>query len=264
MPRLSAACCWLLLLIGSFPRVLPGQENRLAVADASSTVSSPEVLLKREDLPEELAELIEAGAVAIDFYRQRRSDQRYDGETRFKLNLSYRFRSYARLLQTDRQSGVSRFNVSLRFRGVKVDLRNEMLLPEYLDGDWDSRLTLHEFDHVRLNANPRIRELALKLLESINRIVVDVPVGRQPNEQDIQKALEPKIQAIVDAMTGLVQSQNDLLDQITSHGVNSEPLEPNFFKRAFSEPMLEELEFEFLDEVRTLVRSARYQRLDEQ
>lgn len=250
---------WALLLVGLSSQIALAQPREL---QSPQRVLDTKQILSELAPPDKIANLVELGSVSIDYYDRRRSDQRFEGETRFRLNVGYRFRSYARPVKTDRQTGVTRYQVSLRYQSVTTEITNEVLLPKRLSNNWDSRLVLHEFDHVRINCNPRITALAQELVKSNNRIFVDMPQGQRPGEIQIQKVLEPKIQELVTAMTSLVQHQNDVFDKITSHGLTSEIPDPNFFERIFTESMLEDLEFPYLEDARKLVRSAKYQQLD--
>ena len=100
--------------------------------------------------------------------------------------------------------------------------------------------------------------LAEALVAARKQIFVDMPAGQRPSNQDIQEVLDKEILEAVNAMTQLVQAQNDLFDRITSHGLRSEIPDPNFFRRAFTESMLEDLGFEYSKDIQKIVQSRKY------
>jgi hypothetical protein len=212
--------------------------------------------------PKELADLIERGQVNLRFYDMKPSDQRFDGETRFQYDVKYRFRFRP---QGSGPSGSSRATVAIR--AIKVLPQNNISVPKSYAHDkiWTDPLIVHEFEHVQINSDPRLFLLLRAVVASIRTVSLDDSTrvgGEAPafHEQLVSQKIDEEINRRVAAVTALVQANNDLLDQVTRHGVAAEYRDANFFKRLYTEQNLKDQNFPYTDSLKVLLRSRRYTR----
>lgn len=209
--------------------------------------------------PEAIAQLLRDSNVQFDFYREKLPEQIYDGETKFKISVDYRIR-----FSTLPQRSVKPLQtVQVAFTSLQVDVENSLRLPQKLVSDafWESKLVRHEIDHLRVNTHPRVKALANELIRSIRIIELPLVPANQISMEMIHEIIDPKISQSIDSVTRIVQANNDLLDQVTVHGVKSFEGDPNFFERLYLETNLREQGLESIDLVRTLIRGRRYLQL---
>ena len=205
------------------------------------------------ETPEYYARLIDEADVSFAFYDPVRDPRQHQGYTTFHYDVRYR----------------SAYQYRLNGRRIRIDpyvgwfayqLSNEVLLPESLDHDgrWASSLVQHEFDHVAMTVDPRIRMLIEQVCRATPAIVRDVSLGAEVNGQLIDRlihdAVEPRYQAVLDL---LIANEKDL-DKVTRHGRHDPPDRRAYFKALFTEPNLKQHGFPYLADVKPLLRTRGY------
>lgn len=205
------------------------------------------------EAPEEFAELIERGNVTYDFS----SPRRYDAETHYTYDIRFNFLASSK--RSASRTGV-REVVTIRFTRLRVVLANQIRLsPSIVSDDfWNTRLIEHEFEHVRVNADPRVFLLIERVIRKNNKLQFDLPVGQRASSQQVRSALDTRIQESIKICERLVQRNTNLLDQITRHGQSTLESEPNFFRRLYTATNLKEQQFEALPSVASLLRDRKY------
>ncbi|MEM7558159.1 MAG: hypothetical protein AAF394_03475 [Planctomycetota bacterium] len=206
--------------------------------------------------PKGIAELFKLGDVKIQFYRQRPADQQYDGQTRFKINIDYRFQLRSQRMQTA-QGVVARIRVTFTKIDVKHDIRISLPSSYAREDVWETSLMLHELEHVLIDVDPRISALLRKTIATIKTFDVPINLANQGNfKRIVAQAIDKKVAD----MTTLIQKNNDLFDKVTVHGARPEDRDPNFFLRLYMEDNLKEQAFADLKNVKTLIRGDRYRK----
>ncbi|MFK7736050.1 MAG: hypothetical protein AB8B50_08490 [Pirellulaceae bacterium] len=212
--------------------------------------------------PKELAELIERGEVSVSFYDRKPSSQRFEGETRFQYDVKYRFRF--RLRSRNNPAGPS---ASVTVSSIKISPQNKISVPKRYAHDeiWTEPLVVHEFEHVKVNSDPRLFLLLRAVVASIRTVSLDAETlagndSATSHERLISQQIDEEINRRVAKVTALVQANNDLLDQVTRHGVAPEYRDTNFFNRLYMEDNLKEQNFPIVDTLQILLKSRRYTR----
>ena len=205
----ALACC--LVLLGLWARAAQGPSDPPSV-------------------PEEFQRLIESANVSFAFYDPRQQPRRLQGHTSYHLELSHEC-SY-RYQGSDRNSGL-RVVLRLTFQKIACHVENVVELPARLDTPrkWNDALVAHEFDHVALTVDPRLRMLAEQLYRSVSPLVLDVdretPVDRAYLESQVDDSLAPRRQAILD----LLIANQQYLDEVTQHGAQASGRSPGLLSR---------------------------------
>ena len=204
--------------------------------------------------PKRFKDLMDRGAVKFDFVAPRT----FDAETHFRIFLNYNYN-----YKTRRVGGANGQVelVTYTFSHLRVRIENEIRLPRTLVGDgfWDTRLVEHEFEHVRINTDPRVTLLVENVQRRNNQVQVPLEsFSAGASKQAISNAIEKRIKENVKVCEDLVQRNNKLLDQITRHGITTLESDPNFFRRLYTKENLQEQEFAALPLVSALLRNRRY------
>ncbi len=202
--------------------------------------------------PEYFARIIDEGNVTFKFYDPAGEPRTHPGYTTFQFDVHYRS-TYQ--WQVDAASG-RRLVVQPTIGQITYQLVNEVQLPEALNHDqrWTHPLVKHEFDHVAMTVDPRIRLLIEHVCRNTPRIVRDLPSGTQVTDslldRLIHEAVEPRYQSVLDV---LAANENDL-DKVTVHGRRILANRRDYFESLFTEPNLKQHGFPYLGEVKQLLR----------
>lgn len=209
------------------------------------------------DPPEYFARLIEEGNVSFDFYDPVQQPRTHRGYTTFQLDVHYRS-TYQ--YQWVNSAGGRRVTIEPKIAQMTYALVNQVQLPKTLNHDrrWTTSLVKHEFDHVAMTLDPRVRFLIEHLCERTPEIVRDLPAGTPVTDRLIDRVIhdtvEPRYQSVVDL---LIANENDL-DQVTRHGHTQLADRRKYFESLFTESNLQQHRFPYVREVRPLLRTKRY------
>ncbi len=203
--------------------------------------------------PEYYARLIEEAAVSFVFYDPIRDPRPHRGFTTFHYDVRYRstYRYWVK---------GGRIRIEPEIGSFAHRLSNEVLLPESLDHDrrWTDSLVQHEFDHVAMTVDPRVRMLIEQVCRVTPTIVRDLPSGTEVNgpliDRLIHEVVEPRYQAVLNL---LIANENDL-DKVTLHGRHDPPDRRAYFKALFTESNLKRHGFPYLADVKSLLRKRAY------
>ncbi len=192
--------------------------------------------IKLTDLPEPpapLAALIEQGTVKFfvgqlpsgkqDVNRSERRDQvRFTAETQFHMSFDYRSRTQWRL---NRSAGKSKLVINVTFQSVKLKQTHDVWFeqrPATADF-WTNRLVLHEFDHIRLSADPGIEKRFAQRLRERKVISEQIDNGARVNDTVVRQVVDKHVQQVFDEILELVNIRNQELDRQTNHGLQPLP-----------------------------------------
>lgn len=196
--------------------------------------------------PPPLVALIDKGTVRLVSGGDRQpnsntlpSGVRLAGETRFTFR--YRYDSHARWVTEPRRAGDPRatpmVRLRVRFRSIELLTRHEVWLrqPPPSETFWQNKVVLHEFDHVRISADPRIEDQfreAAKKIESMRVPLADVqgPTGRVDNAK-VQALIETRMKQTLQDTTDLVKIRYQELDRLTKHGLIPLPQDAGLFEQ---------------------------------
>ena len=209
------------------------------------------------DVPPYFKRLIEAGNVEFQFYDPEKTSLQHLGHTEF--NLHVRHRSSFQFGWTVGR-GVRQLTIRAAVSDISPRLTHTITLPKWLDSDrrWKSRLVRHEFDHVAISCDPRVMMLVEHLYDGVDTIDRTVPPGTRIDNhfvgENVNEQLILRLTAVIEAM----KANQNLLDQVTRHGVRPIADRRKFFGSLYAEGNLKELGFPYLAEVRDILGSKAY------
>ena len=210
------------------------------------------------DAPVALAAWIDAGKITWELYDRKPEGLMFDGETYFEIKVDYKFRTQLRPI---RENGIVAQQVSVAFFSIDAFVENRVRLPKALvTGEfWQSRLVLHELQHVRITSDPRVPLLVKTLLR--RGCQLNFPANALPSESHIKDEIAKHVDATTKSVSDLVQANNALLDQLTQHGLELLDGDPQFFNRLYTETNLNDQQFPKIDDVRALLKTKQYRQL---
>jgi hypothetical protein len=207
--------------------------------------------------PDGLKELSQLGRVHIGIDEDRLRRARKQAMTLFRIRADFRFQ-YTLSSPSIDPDDVSQLQVVVdaRIRVPEIHLEHDLL---FLSGfepqrPWSDPLVLHEFDHVSISTDPRLRKLLKKLLNERIRCTVRWPRNEELTQARVQEAINAEMAAQIRELERLVQAQYDALDRVSRDGrVGIEDRE-QFFLSLYSLESMRECGFLYLDTVKSLAQ----------
>lgn len=193
--------------------------------------------------------------IGVDEDRLRRA--RKQAMTLFRIRADFRFQ-YTLSNPSIDPDDVSQLQgvVDARIRVPEIHLEHDVL---FLSGfepqpPWSDPLVLHEFDHVSISTDPRLRKLLKKLLNEKMRCTVRWPRNEELTQARVQEAINAEMAARIKELERLVQAQYDALDRVSRDGrVGLEDRE-HFFLNLYTLESMRECGFLYLDTVKSLAQ----------
>jgi hypothetical protein len=193
------------------------------------------------EAPEELKPLLDRGKVLFRFGGRRpstvngmkstgRREQIFDAETQFQLR--YEFSCQCRWSWLGEV-----LTVGVTYNKLKLVSGHEIWMAHEPSGEfWDSRLLMHEMDHVRLSSDPRMLamfnqrvkgESELKFTAAKISEILGIPVApsRQFSSEDVRTLVNSSVKVQFDRIVELVDIRYAELDRVTVHGGQAVPTE---------------------------------------
>lgn len=209
------------------------------------------------DPPDYFARLIDAGNVGFEFYDPVREPRKHHGYTTFQYNVTYR--SSFRYQWADRPNG-RQVSIQPKIDQVRCTVANVVQLPETLNHDrrWSNSLVEHEFDHVAMTLDPRVRMLIEHLCEGTPNLAGILPPGTPVTDEVLERMIHEAVESRYQAVHKLLMANQNDLDVQTRHGVADLGDRRGYFGGLFAESNLKEHRFPFLEEVKPLLRTKSY------
>ena len=209
-----------------------------------------------EQAPPGIKRLIDIGQVTFDTNDPLLADNHKQGLTRFQFEYQYRYRfnEPASLGPNNRQS--QNLTVSVNIQVSEVKLLHQVILKTNYQPEkpWTSRLLQHEFDHVSISTDPRLRILLKKCLGAPLRFEIPAqpptdPLAQDPSALPLGKRIARKIQELMDQrvkeLERITQALNDRFDRESAQGAESITARDSFFSDFFTRDQLQKSEFKF-------------------
>ncbi len=179
-----------------------------------------------------LAKLIERGDVVFfvgehtpdagNRYFSIRPGAKVGGETYFQLGFDYRCRSRWRIQESD---GRRLLTITVSYQQIKLTRSHEIWLrkrPES-SGFWNSRLVLHEFDHVRLSSDPTIEKRFVEKLRQQATVTEEIGSRLKVTDAYVQSVVDRHANEVFDETIELINIRYKELDRQTDHGLRPLP-----------------------------------------
>ena len=140
--------------------------------------------------------------------------------------------------------------------------RHTVRLPKYLEHRrrWNHPLVKHEFDHVAISCDPRLKMLVVHLLQNIGRIDTTVNSTATLDTRFVRELIDQEIAKRVDAAVELLNANQQQLDEVTRHGAAPIPDREAFFRSLFTKPNFDRVKFPYTGEVLDLLESDAYRK----
>ena len=209
------------------------------------------------DAPPYFKRLIEAGKVEFEFYDPQKTRRETLGHTQFDLHVRHRS-SFQFGWSVGRS--VRYLTIRATISDISPSLTHTITLPQWLDSDrrWNDRLMKHEFDHVAISCDPRVMMLVEHLYDGIDRIDLNVPSDTRVDNRFVEKIVNEQATSRLKAVIEAMKANQNLLDEVSRHGVRPIADRKKFFGSLYTEPNLKKIGFPYLDEVRDILRSKAY------
>jgi len=211
------------------------------------------------DAPPALARLIDTGHVRILVEDVAVRNAQRTALTLFNINVQYNHRfTRTSSRRTGRTNGDVRIaTVQAKFQNTKVTLAHEIKLTSSYQPEkpWDSRLLLHEMDHVAISTDPRLIKILESLLRAPAQLNIALSVAPDQDATLITQAIHDLQRLRRDSVQKIVQQYYDRLDQQTKNGLDDIDQRAEFFLTLYSKQDLESLEFPYLNEIRSALTS---------
>lgn len=206
-----------------------------------------------ETAPPGIQRLIDSGQVRFETNDQELAARKKQGLTKFKFNYDYRYRlTKVRRIESTPPAIAVTANIQLAEIGWTHQI---VLMKSYQPAEpWKSRLLQHEFDHVSISTDPRLKILAKECLGA--RIEFELPAS-VPASEDSKAApaaplatrIERQIQTLMEQrakeIERITQALNDRFDRESKDGVQHIHTREMFFADFFTPDTLRTLDFQF-------------------
>lgn len=223
-----------------------GQENPEEPAD----VPNPWIATA----PPAFARLIDKGQVRVITDDQRLASAGKQALTFFRFDLDYRYRfELTRVRPVADDPTLAEGDIFARVRLTKLIGGHEVILKkEYQPAKpWESMLLQHEFDHVSISTDPRLKKIAEEVLVQPIRCTVRWTKSHGLQQETIDTAIKEEMSARISELERLVQTNYDALDRETRDGQANLGKRFKFFQELYSTPWLRKSEFKYLDAIRS-------------
>ncbi len=206
------------------------------------------------DAPPQMARLIDTGQVKIMVDDIAVKNANRTAITFYRINVQYELR-YTQTPIRQANTASRQTSIQVKFTNPKITLEHEVqLASSYLpEKPWESRLLLHEMDHVAISTDPRLIKILKSLLRLPAKLTVDLPDNANQDATTINRAIDDLQQARREAVQKIVQSYYERLDIQSNNGLADIDQRNAFFMGLYSKQDLESLKFPYLKEIRAVL-----------
>ena len=205
--------------------------------------------------PGEFVRLIDRGNIQIVVDDDRVLKEGKTALTVFQFVIDYDFKFRHQVLGFDNQSQVWQANIVAWMDQPKVKLDHKIYLQSTFSpsSPWESKLLRHEFDHVAISTDPRLLKIIKRALQQRRQWAAKWEQASAPSEKDIRKSILESFKSDVTSLEQLVQSQYDVLDQVSFQGLSAIRMRTDFFKRLYTVEGLDQCNYEMNTTMRKYV-----------
>jgi hypothetical protein len=192
--------------------------------------------------PPGIKRLIDLGRVTFEIDDQELKSRKKQGLTRFLFNYRYRYRyrfvNAAPLPQSNAEESMIAVVVSIYVSDIQWSHRVIVGSSFNPDSPWKSRLLQHEFDHVSISTDPRLKVLlSLALGAPMKFEITAQGASTQENEtlaQRLEEQISTRIKQRASQIERITQSHNDRFDMESNNGSRSITERGSIFADFFS------------------------------
>lgn len=179
------------------------------------------------------------------------------GKTNFFIDVDWKYNYNYKILQ---QGDARRLELTVIDLRLQFSERHVVQMPlAYHHAEvWDTQLLLHEFDHVALSGDQRIKLLLDELCGKLPTITVKLAGDKKPDDAFLGETVNDEITRREQAVLDLVRANYVLLDKVSDHGRVPIPNREQFFAQLFTRTNLQQHRFPYLKQVSKLLDSEAY------
>ncbi len=172
--------------------------------------------------------------MSFAFYDPVQEPRVHRGYTAFRLDMFYDASFQYRW--EDGAAGRS-VTIQTRIGNIRYRLSNRVELPQYLDNNdrWNDSLVRHEFDHVAMTVDPRVRMLFEHLCRKVAPISRRLPLASPINDAVVKAIIHEEVERRCNAVIDLLIANEHALDVATSHGSRQLADRAAYFRSARNE-----------------------------
>ena len=213
---------------------------------------------KGKDIPESMRRLIDAGNVTLVYRTTEEAPELWkNAHAVWHFTIGHRC-----AYRITKKRALNGWNVTIQpnFKRITQSLSHEVILPIRYDVDhwWQTQLARHEFDHVAIASDPRVRILAKYLIRNMPPIQRTLPREVEPTAEVANAIINDEVDKCRQALNALLKKNNESLDRISQHGKVRIDDRRAFFTRMYRKENLLEMGFPYVREVLGLVDSRQY------
>jgi hypothetical protein len=226
-----------------------------------------------EQSPPGIKRLIDIGQVTFEFNDQELTERQKQGLTKFRFAYQYRYRFANNTPILQKLADPPTIAVAANVIIPDVQWTHRVFVrtnfqPEY---PWKSKLLQHEFDHVSISTDPRLKILLKMVLAAPLRFEIPAdpppqPSNNEPSTQSLNQRIDQKVaelmQERVSEIERITQALNDRFDRESNDGAGSIARRESFFSEFYSPETLAKLDFKFpmiLDEYSKAISKAAWE-----
>jgi len=223
---------------------------------APSTADGDEPHAWLATAPGELVRFIDSGGVeiAVDDDRIRQAGKTALTVFQFKVDNDFRFRQHPLPQRNVKEEWQVKINAWMD--QPKLKLSHRILIQSTFNPPmpWQSRLLLHEFDHVAISTDPRLLKIIKRLLAQRRQWTAKWVQPLPPSVSEVRERIEATFRGDVMRLDRLVQLQYDWLDSESANGQKEVGDRKEFFLGLYTLDGLDRCKFEMDETMREFVK----------
>lgn len=235
--RLTRGCTWLLLTGSAWLSLAWAQDS-----------TNERYARWIELAPPGIKRLIDIGEVSFESDDRQLAERKKQGLAKFNFDYQYRYQfiTTSRGFAKDSQNPV--LNVSAKIQLTNLKLAHQVFILSTFDqkDPWKSRLLQHEFDHVSISTDPRLKILLKLCLGAPLKIQIPLETEdpqAQPLNTRIDQEIHRTMKERVKEIERITQALNDQFDKESYDGVGNISERDGFFSEFFTVETLKKLDF---------------------
>jgi len=128
---------------------------------------------------------------------------------------------------------------------------------------WDSRLLLHEMDHVSISTDPRLFKILKNLLYESYKLRMVLPASSTGDNEVIMQTINQRQRERLDTFEKLIQNYYVRLDEESNNGLTAINKRRDFFMNLYTLKDLRSSNFAYLSEVQSLLANDSIQEVEQ-
>lgn len=210
--------------------------------------------------PGEIARLVQQGNVTITTDDDKLAKANKAALTEFHFSTKFDFRYRNQWLEPDLSGEIPVWSTRITAWAEKpsAEFHHTLVFHTRFEprDPWASPLVRHEFDHVAISTDPRLKKIILKVLREKEQWTESWTSETKPSDAEVRKAVNGRLQARIPELERLVQAQYIQLDSESRDGRANLGDRTRFFRELYSVAGLEKCRFLYLDAVRVIMQDS--------